>query len=144
MIFRESTFSVLIVSSVPAFTEKLTAMLPPSDYYPVQAVTTAGEARRRILEQSFDIVLINAPLTDEHGTRLSAQIAAEHHAGVLLFVRNEQYDEIYSKVLEHGVMVMGKPTSAQFITQALHMLCAACERFRMMEKKQASVEDRIR
>ena len=41
-------------------------------------------------------------------------------------------------------MVLSKPTSTQTVTQTLRMLCAARERLRRMEEKQATVDEKIR
>ena len=42
-----------------------------------------------------------------------------------------------------GVMVLGVPASTQMVAQSLRMLCAARERLRRMEEKQATVEEKI-
>ncbi len=62
---------------------------------------------------------------------------------MLLFVKSEVYDDVYAKVMEHGVMVLPVPTSTQMVAQTLRILCAARERLRRMEEKQATVEEKI-
>ena len=143
MVFRERTYAVLIVSVSEKFDEAMRALLPPTDYWPVAAAHSTGEARRVMLEADFDIVLIHAPLHDEFGTRLAADICRSSGAGVLLFVKKELYDDVYAKVMEQGVMVLPVPTSTQMVSQTLRILCAARERLRRMEEKQASVEEKI-
>ena len=143
MVFRERTYAVLIVSASERFTASARALLPPTDYYPVETAKSAGEARRRILEASFDLVLVQAPLRDEFGSRLASDVCRSSGAGVLLFVKNEVYDDVYAEVMEAGVMVLGTPASTQMVAQSLRMLCAARERLRRMEEKQATVEEKI-
>ncbi len=143
MVFRESTYSVLIVSASDQFNNSTRALLPPSAYWPVKCVKTAGEARRLLVSMNYDLILINTPLQDEYGSRLAIDLCTECSAGVLLFVKNEVYDDIYAKVMEAGVMVIGKPTSGMMVSQTLRMMCSARERMRQMEQKQASVEDKI-
>ena len=143
MIFQERTYAVLIVSASDKFIESSRAFLPPTDYYPVETARSAGEARRRILESAFDIVLIQSPLRDDFGTRLACDVCRSSGAGVLQFVRNEVYDDVYARVMEAGVMVLGVPASTQMVAQSLRMLCAARERLRRMEEKQATVEEKI-
>ena len=41
----------------------------------------AAGARRELLEQSYDLVLINAPLPDEFGTRLALDVCSRSGAG---------------------------------------------------------------
>lgn len=143
MVFRDSTYKVLIVSSSDQFNDSTKALLPPSVYWPVKCVKTAGEARRLLIGMNYDLILINAPLQDEFGSRLATDLCTECSAGVLLFVKNELYDDIYAKVMEAGVMVIGKPTSGMMVAQTLRMMCSARERMRQMEQKQTSVEDKI-
>lgn len=141
MIFQERTYSVLIVTATDSFTEKIMPLLPVTDYWPVTVVRSIGEARRKISETAFDIVLINAPLPDDFGMRLAVDICTGSGAGVLLLVRNDQFDDIYARVVSYGVLTLSKPTSMQI--QNLRILCATRERMRQMEAKQATVEEKI-
>ena len=143
MIFQERTYSVLIVTATDSFTEKIMPLLPVTDYWPVTVVRSIGEARRKISETAFDIVLINAPLPDDFGMRLAVDICTGSGAGVLLLVRNDQFDDIYARVVSYGVLTLSKPTSMQMVAQNLRILCVTRERMRQMEAKQATVEEKI-
>ena len=87
MEFTERRYSVLLVSSSPKFNESMLALLPESRFYPVTAVSDVSSARRRLLESKYDIVIINAPLPDDFGTRLALYICENSGAGVLLLVK---------------------------------------------------------
>ena len=144
MVFREKTYSVLLVSANEKFSGSITALLSPGDFYPVTTVTDAGHARRLLLENSYDLVLINTPLPDEFGTALASDICRDTDSGVLIFVKAEMYDDIYAKVVESGVMVISKPVSSQMVSQTIRVMCSAQERMRGFEAKQVSVEDKIK
>ena len=143
MVFQERTYGVLIVSASEKFSDATRALLPPTDYWPVDMARSAGEARRAMLESAYDLVLIQTPLRDEFGSRLAVDICQSSGAGVLLLVRKEVYDDVYAKVMEQGVMVLPVPTSSQMVAQTLRIMCAARERLRRMEEKQATVEEKI-
>lgn len=143
MVFQERTYSVLLVSASDKFNTTIMPLLPTTDFWPVTTTKSVGEARRRLLEESYDIVLINAPLPDDYGMRLAIDICSNSGAGVLLLVKNELYNEVYSKVVSYGVMTLSKPTSLQMISQNLRVLCATRERLRQMEAKQITVEEKI-
>jgi len=143
VIFQERTYSVLLVSASEKFNTSILTLLPPTDYWPVTIAKSVGEARRRLVEESFDIVLINAPLSDDFGMHLAMDICSNSGAGVLLLIKNELYNEITSKVVPYGVMTMPKPTSLQLVSQSLQILRATRERLRQMEAKQISVEEKI-
>ena len=143
MVFQERTYSVLIVSSSDSFTNSIMPLLPMTDYWPVTTVHSVGEARRRNVDSEFDIVLINAPLPDDFGMRLAIDICSNSGAGVLLLVKNDLFNDIYSKVVSYGVITLSKPTNLQMVAQNLRILCATRERMRQMEAKQATVEEKI-
>ena len=143
MVFQERTYSVLIVTASDSFTNSVMPLLPVTDYWPVTTARSVGEARRRIAETDFDIVLINAPLPDDFGMRLAIDICTNSGAGVLLMVKNDLFNDIYAKVISYGVITLSKPTNLQMVAQNLRILCATRERLRQMEAKQATVEEKI-
>ena len=143
MVFQERTYSVLIVTASDSFVSSIMPLLPVTDYWPVTTVRSVGEARRRIAETDFDIVLINAPLPDDFGMRLAIDICTNSGAGVLLMVKNDLFNDLYAKVISYGVITLSKPTNLQMVAQNLRILCATRERLRQMEAKQATVEEKI-
>ena len=104
MVFRERSYGVLVVSASVKFNSAMRDA--PAHDGLLAAWTIAGsvsEARRRMLETEYDLVLINAPLPDDFGTRLATSICNETGLGVLLFVKAAMYDDVCSKVTEYGV-----------------------------------------
>lgn len=144
MVFQERTYSVLIVTASERFTDSIMPLLPMTDYWPVQTVSSVAEARRWLADTEFDIVLINTPLPDDFGMHLAIDICTGSGAGVLLLVKNDHYNEIYSKVVRYGVITLSKPTNRQMVAQNLRILCATRERIRQMQAKQATVEEKIK
>lgn len=143
MVFREHTYGVLVVSSSEKFNSTMKTLLPMTDYWPLDFAGSVSEARRRMLETEYDLVLINAPLPDDFGTRLATSICNETGLGVLLFVKAAMHDDVCSKVTEYGVLTVSKPAPLQVVRQSLSVLCATRERLRRMEARQASVEEKI-
>ena len=132
------------MSSSLKFNESIRGLLPESRYFPVTVMRDAASARRELLEQSYDLVIINAPLTDEFGTRLALDVCDRSGAGVLLMVKAEHYPDIEAKVMPHGVLTLSKPTSSQLFAQSVRMLCITRERLRGMEKKTATIEEKMK
>ena len=143
MVFQERTYSVLIVTASDSFVSSVMPLLPVTDYWPVTTVRSVSEARRRIVETDFDIVLINAPLPDDFGMRLAIDICTNSGAGVLLLVKNDLFNDIYAKVVGYCVITLSKPTNLQMVAQNLRILCATRERMRQMQARQATVEEKI-
>ncbi len=143
MEFTERRYSVLLVSSSPKFNESMLALLPESRFYPIAAVSDVSSARRRLLENKYDIVIINAPLPDDFGTRLALNICDNSGTAVLLFVKAEHYPDINGRVSPFGVLALPKPTTSQAVSQSLQLLCGTRERLRRMEQKTASIEEKM-
>ena len=95
------------------------------------------------MNETFDLILVNAPLPDDLGTDFAIEACGESDAGVLLLIRGEQYDDIYYRMLPFGVVTLSKPTNLQVMAQSLRDLCAMRERLRGMRRNQATVEEKI-
>lgn len=143
MVFRDTTYSCLVISSNEEFNSRIASLLPASEYWPVTYASSGSSARRKILEGHYDLILINSPLRDESGIRLAEGLSSDPETGILLFVKKEFYDEIYSKVYEKGMVVLSKPASLQLVRQSVRILVSVKERMNRMKAKQATVEDKI-
>lgn len=143
MELTEHTYSVLLVSLPGKMSASVTELLIQNRYAPVLSVTDTADARRHLSEESYDILIINTPLPDDFGTRLAIDTVSGSGTGVLLLVKAEHYPEISAQVSPHGVLAVSKPTSAQMIVQSLQLLCGTRERLRRMERKTASLEEKM-
>ena len=92
------------------------------------AVKTAGEARRILIERVFDLLVINAPLSDENGVRLAVDVIGNKANQVILMIKREYADEIASKVEDYGIFTVEKPLSHSSFWLALKMTSAAYNR----------------
>ena len=143
MVFQSGTYSVLLVSASEKFNTTAASLLPATDFWPVTIVDSVAQARRILLEEDYDIVLINSPLSDESGVQLAMDVCAGSESGVLLLVKSDLREEIYYKVLPHGVITLGKPTSTEIFSHSLRVLCSVRERLRSRAARQISVEEKI-
>ena len=143
MLFSGDTYSVLVVSGQPKLNEALRPMLPSSEFYPVSICASAAAARRELVGRDYDLVIINAPLSDESGTRLAIDTGSRTNTVVLLLLRAESYEEVDAQVTPHGVFTLQVPFSASTLRQSLKWMTTARERLRKMEKKNLSIEDKM-
>jgi response regulator NasT len=138
-----ATYSVLIASSNPKFDQILTSLLPSEEFGPVDICDFAGLARRKLVDQPYDILIVNTPLKDENGTNLAIDIANETNISVMLLVDAARFDEISNVTEQYGILTLSKPTNRPTVTQSLKLLCATRNRLKRMEKKAASFEEKI-
>ncbi|MGN1030861.1 MAG: ANTAR domain-containing response regulator [Butyricicoccaceae bacterium] len=104
---------------------------------------SASEARRRMLESKFDLVIINTPLPDELGHGLALDCAHSSTAGVLLLVKNDLADSVSARVEEAGVFVVPKPLSRPLFYQALRLVNAARMRVFGLQKENKKLQQKI-
>lgn len=141
MDLKQREYRALIVSSSEKFTKEISSLLQES--FHISFASNAGQARRSLLELSYDFVFVNAPLTDEFGTRLSMDTGASSGTLAVIFVPSDIYPQIIHKVTPYGVFVIQKPVSRSAILQALSLLVSARERLRTVEKKAGKAESKI-
>ena len=95
----------------------------------IVTVGNGSEARRILNRTEFDLVIINAPLSDEFGHELSISISKNYNAGVLLVVKNDIADAISSKVEDYGVFVIEKPLNRQFVYKSIKYICISRKKY---------------
>lgn len=143
MPFKESIYSVLIVSSSEYFNTSFLALLPQKTYSPIDIATNINHARRKFAERTYDLVIINTPLSDDFGRKFAIDICDGRNTVAVLLVKSDIYDETYSKVLEHGVLTLRKPTSTTIMNQALDWMRAISKRLGKLEKKTLTLEEKM-
>ena len=135
---------ILLVSATEKSRTMLSQFLTSCGVQAQLAPASSGaEARRMLVDGSFDLILINTPLPDEFGTELALDVCEGSGTGVLLLVKAEHYADIHSRVSQYGVLVISKPTNSQAVSQSLTLLCGTRERLRRMEQKTASIEEKM-
>ena len=143
MLFQENTYSVLLVSVSRKTISETLPLLPATDYYPVVSARSVSEAKRMLIDESFDLVIINAPLPDDAGLQFATDLCVNSDAGVMLMVPKDLYEDTCSKVLPFGVVTLSIPTSTQMVSYSLRVLCSIRERLRGVKTRQKTVEEKM-
>ena len=106
-------------------------------------VASGGEARRRLSDKDFEIVIINAPLPDEFGHELALHAVEKSHAGVLFLVKSGNAEQIGAKLQERGVLVLGKPFSGPQFRQVMQIAASCYHRLDVLRAENARLADKI-
>lgn len=134
--------SVLIVSGSDKSRSALTDLARLCGLAPQIGVGNGSDARRLLLENSYDLVIINTPLPDEYGTEL-AIAASDSFCGVMLIVKAENADEISEKVENFGVFVVEKPISRQVFFRTIRMAGVQLHRMQGLQKENRKLKNKI-
>lgn len=135
MLYGKEELSILIVSVSDKIFDITESLLKDRFCPDIKYVSSISEARRTVLLQDFDIVVINAPLKDEQGIDFAVNISSDNSAGVLLLINNEYYEQALDKVLDYGVLTVSKPLSRQALYESINLLVATKYRLKKVEKK---------
>lgn len=133
--------SVLVVSENKAFYESTKMILPPDEFI-LEYVESGGDARRRIVNRQFDILVVNAPLPDEHGLSFAVDYV-DSSMGILLICPPDTYDVLAAEGEESGIMVLSSTNPPAFIYVAIKMISSMIKRLERMEKKNKTLQEKM-
>ncbi len=135
--------SILIVSGSEQFAALFQKVLSRKGLLTVDISRSAASARRRVMERSYNIVVINAPLQEEFGHDLALDLSEKGSSSVLMAVPSEVYDTVLENVTDYGVLVLSKPLSGNLADKAVRFLMAEQKRLARLEKRVRTVEEKM-
>ena len=135
--------SALIVSHTEKSIAFFTEILSAASINSVSVISSCAEARRLLLDRSFDLVIINAPLCDESGESLSIHIAARCTSQVILVVKNKYFDVVSAACEAAGVLTVSKPINRSVFWSAMHLAKAAQSRLTCMQSENRKLKQKI-
>jgi len=135
--------NILLVSGSEQFDAKVHKALPEKGLVFVDKKKTSTLARRALLEKRYDLVIINAPLSDETGYDLAMDIVEEYGSSVIIATPPEIYDAIWDYVADYGIMVILKPLDPDHIMKGIRFLLAIQNRMLTYVEQMQKLEDKM-
>lgn len=142
MSYTDRHYRILLVSTEDRFIKEVSALLQ-DERYEFDNAHSATDAENKSLKQKYDIVMINAPLSDDLGTKLCTDISRSSGTIVAVYASNDVFDDIQSKVSAQGVFVLHKPSSKVMVSQAISLMICARDRMRVLEQKVDKAESKL-
>lgn len=139
---RKEDRSVLIVSGSDKVYEYLVDLLPQKEFYPVSRASSAGEARRILVSQVYDILIVNTPLPDDFGMELALDYS-DSPMCIMMMVKEEIYSQVMYQVEDSGVVVISKPSNKTTIYNAVRLLSAVSAKLKKMERRNRTLEEKM-
>lgn len=127
---------VLIVCSSQKGLKIYIDSLKEMGYVHIDTEVNGAAARRRLLVEEYNLVLIDTPLKDEYGHEFAKKIAHTGATGVVLMVKSENADLLSGKLEEYGIFVISKPFSKVIFSQGIKFVFASIRRFKVLKKEQ--------
>jgi response regulator NasT len=135
--------SALIVSCTEKKTGFFREMLNAAGINQVVAMSTVTEARRLLLKEDFDLVIVNSPLSDESGESFSRQIANGVTTQVILVVKDEFFDAVSAACEGNGVLTIAKPVNKTIFRSALLLARSAQARLNRLKDENQKLEQKL-
>ena len=109
----------------------------------IHKCSCGSEARRYILENELDLVVINAPLSDESGEDLAVMVTEQSLAGSILLVKGEYFEATQTLFGEQGVLIVSKPILKQVFFQSLALARSMRRRLSSLQHENDKLQKKI-
>jgi response regulator NasT len=135
--------SVQIVSDTSSTLGIISELLKFQTFSRLVSAQNGGEARRQLVDNEFELIIIDTPLPDETGDDFAMHAAESTSAGIILITKAESlYDTSYL-VEDAGVFVLPKPISPELFFQAVKLLDASRKRLLKMQNENSDLQTKI-
>ncbi len=136
-------YSILMVSSSEQFNILAEKALPTNTFDVIEVRKSASAARRELLVRDYDIILINAPLSDGMGTDFVMDIVEKKSSGIILIVPNEIHNDVMNHMISYGVITIPKPFRKSELERSVKLLLALNKRVKKLRKQVRTLEDKM-
>lgn len=135
--------SVLILSNTNTTLGIISDLLNSQPFSRIVTAQNCAEARRDLISDQFDLIIVDSPLPDEFGDDFSLHAAEQTDAGIILIVNNDKVYDISPDIEDSGVFVLPKPVSSEFFYQAVKLLIASRKRVQVLENENVKLQKKI-
>ena len=135
--------SALIVSDSEKDTDLFTTLLNAASCRQIVCQKSVESARKLVLKQDFDLVIVNSPLPDESGESFSRAVASKGISQVILIVKNESLDSVSAACGKDGIMTISKPVDKAVFWSALLFVKSVQRKIKRMQAENTQLKQKI-
>ena len=135
--------SVLIITGSSSTASLLSGLLHGDAFSPIISCSNAGQCRRLMSSQQFDMIIVDTPLSDEFGTQLALELVENRFCSVIILVKNTSFDQVAGQVEDSGVLTVLKPTTREEIYRAVKLAAATRSRLLSAERQTVSLKEKM-
>jgi len=140
---EKPSLSVLIVTGSSSTASLLSGLLPGDSFSPIISCSNAGQCRRLLSSQQFDMIIIDTPLSDEFGSPLALEMVENRFCSVIMLVKNDSFDQVAGQVEDSGILTVLKPTTRDEIYRAIKLSAATRSRLISAERQTVSLKEKM-
>lgn len=132
---------ILIAGKNEQVCESIAALLSETDCKILSL--TDGIRMRSIDSESFDVIIISTPLSDEFGLDLAAELHGKTGAALVIITKGELAEEVQSKIKFTGAFVIGRPCSKAALLQTIRFADIAGENIKRLSEEKNRLEQQL-
>ena len=106
-------------------------------------LTSASNARRTLFDENYDYLVVNSPLLDDNAIQLCLTASANTDAGILLFVKEELFDQTISECAASGISVISKPIIMPVLSQSFSLLKSVRGQIVKLKRDNAKLQTKL-
>jgi len=135
--------NALLVSSSEKDTAFFTGFLKAASVQQVTFSQSCDSARKLILKQDFDLIIVDSPLPDGSGESFSRYAAANGISQVILLVNGESFDSVFAACEGSGVLIIAKPADKFLLWSALSLVRSVQNRVKRIQAENAQLKQKM-
>ena len=128
---------VLAVSSSEKSCSTISSLLREVEEVDVSSCISGATARRMVLDENWDIVVINYPLSD------GEMILSESEAFVVMLIREDLLSSIGYEAEEAGIVIVSKPIIPPVFRQSIHLAQSTKKRLDALRREIRRLEMKV-
>lgn len=111
---------------------------------PVRETATMTQAKQKIAEEGYGVVVINTPLPDEFGVDSAIEISqSSERTSVILLVKADVFEQVQYRTRNTGIFVLSRPLRGQQLIEAGGVVLAAKKKIDDLERENMKLRRRM-
>ncbi len=135
--------NVLVVSRSEKAQQAVKNLLQEMGHPNILVADSGSEARQKLGQYAFELVLVHAPLPDEFGHELAIMVTETSTAGVMMLVKHEIADEVGARIEEYGILTVGLPIARAVFYQSVKLITATRNRMLGLKRENVQLQKKI-
>ncbi len=135
--------SILLASNTSTTLYLLSSLFQYQQFEKISTASNGGECRRMLLDNEYDLLIIDSPLSDEFGSDLALHAAEKSDTGIILLCPSEKFYDVCGQVEDAGIFTISKPANPDFLYQGVRLLSAARKRVLKLQNENLKLQNKI-
>ena len=133
----------ILICDSPKISESYREVFSKLKIEKIRICSTVSDARGRLMDEEFDIAVVNSPLRTESAEEIAINIAEKNLCQVLLMVKNDYLSEIKTHTKDYGIITIGKPIHMKEIQLAMEYIYVFQRRISIMKNENKRLQKKI-